>query len=181
MAVVAHAPETSEAVLEGESLTQYRQRMRASAPSLDSQIALIPHDEGRRAVGRFLDEQRILPDRIVNWVRRIEGWTNGLGASGGRPVTWEAVVQGIDEMLDTNPPGQSISPAQLLTFVERAERTRKAPEVQYGTRAGVAPKANTASSAEIEQHALVAFARDGDSEAIAECERRGIDYVRAIA
>lgn len=155
-----------------------------AAAAIASETAAIGHAAGRQAVVRFLSEQRVLVDRIANWVRRVEGWTNGLGTSGMRPVAWEAVVQGIEELLDTNPPGQTITPAQLLTFVERAERTRTAPE--YSPRGAAASGGSSrqysaAERAAADRQVLVDYARQGDEHAIAECARLGIDYARAIA
>lgn len=176
MAVVGSTADPSEAVLPGESLEAYRQRMRASAPSAESQLSLIEPPDARRAVARFLDEQRILATRIPSWVRRIVGWTKGLGTSGMRPLSWEAVVLGIEELLDTNPPGQSIRPQELLTFVESAHRRLSAPGAPVKRHGPDAQREREDAHRQV----LIEYAQQGDSHAIAECERLGIDY-RSVA
>jgi uncharacterized protein YdaU (DUF1376 family) len=163
------------AVLPGESLDAYRQRMERLA-SATPPLALIGHADARLAVVRFLDEQRILPARVQNWVRRIVGWTNGLGTSGMRAVSWDAVILGIEELLDTNPPGQSIRPQELLTFVESAQRRLTAPG---GPARRTGPDADRERE-EAHKQVLIEYAQQGDSHAIAECERLGIDY-RSVA
>jgi hypothetical protein len=182
LAVVASRPEHSETLLPGETLPEYRQRMRAPTETLsfaDQMAALladVEHEPARAAIGLFLVEQRILPDRLASWVRRIAGWTKGLGTSGMRAVSWEAVVLGIEELLDTNPPGQSIKAQQLLTFVESAHRRLSSPGMP-GKRTG--PDAERERETE-HRKVLIEYAQQGDSHAIAECDRLGIDY-RSVA
>lgn len=174
-------------LLPGESLDAYRRRTaaapRAGTPAsfeaaVAAALAAVP-DVGREITERFLRESYIAETKLTSWARRITGWTNGLGTSRMRPVTWPAVELGIGEMLDTNPIGQTITPQQLLTFVESAQR-RLTDDTSAGPRRG--PNAPAVRPAVDEDEILKQFAADGDPDAIAACESRGLDYTaRATA
>lgn len=137
--------------------------------ALSEAVATIPTAECQTLVARLLDEQRIEPARWFGWVKRIEGWAKGMGTTGMAPVSWDAIAQGLDELLLTNPPGQRITPKILLIFVEDAHR-----RLSSG-----APRASAQSMSEDET--AKKFARAGDPDAIAWCTARGIDYREAVA
>ncbi len=161
------APRRSEhrdAVLEARS--------QAFDDSLNEAVAEIPHDAARLAVRRLLDEQRMPTDRWSSWVRRVVGWTAGLSTTGMRHVSYDAIADGLLELLDANPVGQAITPQAALIFAEKAEKRRSSSTVSADR--GGRPTRETHAAA-------IQFARDGDEDAIAHCRKHGIDFSREIA
>lgn len=98
-------------------------RRAAYLASLDQAVADVEHDGARRAIRRMLEYKGITGDKVLSTVMRICGWRQSLGTSTMRPVTWEAIEQGLNELID-NDDGRKISAMSELRFVEKAEERR---------------------------------------------------------
>lgn len=143
------------------------------AASLDAAVANVPHEGARSAIRRLLDEQRTPPDRWPRLVARMAGWQQGLGTSGMRPVSWEAIDEGIHELLDADD-GQKITPQIVLIFVEKAERRRCANGVTSSTTE--LPKTLPPGMDAAQVGEAIRYARKGAAEWIELCQKHGIDY-----
>jgi uncharacterized protein YdaU (DUF1376 family) len=157
------------------SFASAEQRSEAFHVQLNAAVLELPVGAARDVVKRFLDEQRVPSQKWQEWVSKIAGWQQGLGTSGMRPVSWDAIASGLSDLLLTNPVGQQITPKVALIFVEDAEKAR-----QFG---GTAPARAGARPPRVstERSDAIAFARDGDATAIEYCATHGIDYTAEVA
>jgi hypothetical protein len=121
-----HGAPQRDATAEAQGITDpdMLARRAAFAAALDDAVAGVPHLGARMAMRRLLDQTRADPARWPSIVRRMSGWQQGLATTGMKPVSWEAIDEGINELLDEDATGQKLSTLVVLSFVEKAERRR---------------------------------------------------------
>lgn len=145
------------------------QRATVFNAALDDAVAAVPHDEARAAMRRLLDYTRAKPANWQSLVARMVNWTKGLSTSGMRKVSFEAIAEGIGELLDNDKGAQPITPQVVLIFAEKAEARRKAG-------APLERKERGASGLSSADGAAIRSARNGDADAIAYCTEHGLNY-----
>jgi hypothetical protein len=145
------------------------------AASLDEAVASVPHPGARAAIRRLLDELGTPSERWPRLVSRMVGWHQGLSTSGMRPVSWEAIDEGIHELLDGDD-GQKITPQVVLIFVEKAERRRQSAPASGPASAADSQRVLPPGMTAAEVGEAIRYARRGAAEWIEFCREKGIDF-----
>ncbi len=152
--------------------------------ALDEAVTLLEPGPARDAVRRLLDEERVPIAALGDWVAKISGWTQGIGTTGMRAVSPEAIAQGLSDLrlaqLSAGADRKRVTPKVALIFAEDAQRTMQgaspsAAEIGRTARAG-----RTLTLTDRKADA-VAFARNGDPEAQAWCRAHDVDYTQEVA
>lgn len=155
-------------------------RATAFGLALDRAVAEVPHGGAQAAMRQLLDETGAAPEKWQSLVSRMAGWHVGLGTTGLRKISWDAIAEGIGELLDANDPGQRITPAIVLIFVERAHRRRTtAPPAETTPSTGQPAEETDGAMSAAAIASAIRNAQRGDARWIDHCRKFGINYEAA--
>ncbi len=151
---------------------------------LDEAVSLLEPGPARDAVRRLLDQERVPGDALHDWVTRIAGWTQGLGTTGMRAISLDAIAEGLSELnlaqLTAGAARQRVTPKVALIFVEDAQRRMQAAPTLSTERNRTARAGRVLTLSDSKADA-VAFAKGGDPEAQAWCRANNVDFTEGVA
>lgn len=146
----------------------------AGPPEIDRDALLSAVPEAQRAVVTELLEGYARPAKWAAWIRELTAYVEPGDEASGVPIGWDALGQGLRELLLINPEGQRITPAQVETFGRAVWRRT----LRAGLVADVAVAEPPADAPVVDAFAEYAADRasEGDPAFIAVCREQGIPF-----